>query len=324
MRLYIIGNGFDLAHGLKTSYWDFRKYLKKYAEGFLLEFEKLYGFYPVQLHDRYLSENRQRELLRQREEILYEELWNSFEFSLGQADEGEIQSICEAAVDSMQYLESGPVQIEDTLIEYFNKQFEFVVKLQDYLLKWAKQIRLNKASVKNSELDHNKNDLFLTFNYTPTLERVYVIKPAQICHVHGGIPPYCHVAPIIGHGNKKTIKQREKWRKECVEVFDEGGASTNQAFADFYRRTLKDTDKMLITNSSFFEKIRNVDEVVVIGHSLGNVDMPYFEEIIRKTVPGIPWKVFYFKKAEKPQMEKALKNIGVDNLLLNPSNDFWE
>ena len=24
--LFVIGNGFDRAHGLKTSYWDFRKY----------------------------------------------------------------------------------------------------------------------------------------------------------------------------------------------------------------------------------------------------------------------------------------------------------
>lgn len=25
--LYIIGNGFDIAHGLDTSYWNFREYL---------------------------------------------------------------------------------------------------------------------------------------------------------------------------------------------------------------------------------------------------------------------------------------------------------
>ncbi len=25
--LYIIGNGFDLAHGIKSSYWDFRKWV---------------------------------------------------------------------------------------------------------------------------------------------------------------------------------------------------------------------------------------------------------------------------------------------------------
>ena len=33
--LFVIGNRFDRAHVLKTSYWDFRKYLEKYAEDLL-------------------------------------------------------------------------------------------------------------------------------------------------------------------------------------------------------------------------------------------------------------------------------------------------
>ena len=44
--LFVIGNGFDRAHGLKTSYWDFRKYLEKYAEYFLVQMEKMYSIAP--------------------------------------------------------------------------------------------------------------------------------------------------------------------------------------------------------------------------------------------------------------------------------------
>lgn len=32
MKLYIIGNGFDMAHGLKTSYGVFDKYIREYHE----------------------------------------------------------------------------------------------------------------------------------------------------------------------------------------------------------------------------------------------------------------------------------------------------
>ncbi|KAI4447639.1 hypothetical protein C823_002158 [Eubacterium plexicaudatum ASF492] len=39
-ELYIIGNGFDKGHGLKTSYWNFREYLEKYEEDFLVQMEK--------------------------------------------------------------------------------------------------------------------------------------------------------------------------------------------------------------------------------------------------------------------------------------------
>lgn len=40
--LYVIGNGFDSAHNLKTSYWFFREYLKKYAENFYIRLEENY------------------------------------------------------------------------------------------------------------------------------------------------------------------------------------------------------------------------------------------------------------------------------------------
>lgn len=33
MKLYIVGNGFDLNHGRKTSYWDYRNHLlEKYPD----------------------------------------------------------------------------------------------------------------------------------------------------------------------------------------------------------------------------------------------------------------------------------------------------
>ena len=45
-ELYIILNGFDKGHGLKTSYWNFREYLEKYEEDFLVQMERMYDFAP--------------------------------------------------------------------------------------------------------------------------------------------------------------------------------------------------------------------------------------------------------------------------------------
>ena len=50
--LYIIGNGFDRAHGLKTSYCDFRNYLEKYAEDFLVQLENMYSIAPFERLDK--------------------------------------------------------------------------------------------------------------------------------------------------------------------------------------------------------------------------------------------------------------------------------
>ena len=47
LKLYILGNGFDIAHSLKTSYWNFRCFLESVDEKFLEEFESLYGIKPI-------------------------------------------------------------------------------------------------------------------------------------------------------------------------------------------------------------------------------------------------------------------------------------
>ena len=42
MKLFIVGNGFDIAHGMKTSYKDFREFLKTTEKG-----RYLLNLYPV-------------------------------------------------------------------------------------------------------------------------------------------------------------------------------------------------------------------------------------------------------------------------------------
>ena len=41
MKLFIIGNGFDIAHNLNTSYGDFRDYLEKENWEFLSSLEAI-------------------------------------------------------------------------------------------------------------------------------------------------------------------------------------------------------------------------------------------------------------------------------------------
>ncbi len=321
-RLYVIGNGFDIAHGLKTSYWDFRRYLERYAEVFLTIFERTYGFYPYDPEDYHIPKDKQTDVIKRRIETIKNKLWKSFEVSLGNLDESEIYSICDAAAESMKDFEYGG--IEDTLNYYFEDQFKFVLELQDYLLKWAKQIRLKNAIVKKTALLYDRIDLFLSFNYTPLLERLYKIDSAQICHIHGGFLPYCNVNPIIGHGNIEVIEQRKQWLKECDDSFDECGASINQAFINFYSRTFKDTSRAICRNLLFFEKMKNIDEVVVIGHSFGSVDLPYFCEIKNGTSQNTLWVIYYHNDSEKNTIEEALNSIGVTNYLTKPSSDFWD
>jgi len=62
MNLFVIGNGFDRAHGLNTSYFDFRYYLEEQDWEYLTCIERMYNFVP--------ESNRK---------IVEEYLWKEFE-----------------------------------------------------------------------------------------------------------------------------------------------------------------------------------------------------------------------------------------------------
>lgn len=321
-NLYIIGNGFDRAHGLKTEYKHFRTYLLNNAEQFLYDFERLYGYYPFDPDDYHIPQSRQKEVQDQHTVMIEAQLWKDFENSLGKPDEGEIQSICEAAGDSLKDIEFGV--IEDTLNACYENQFRFIEKLQEYLLAWAKQIDLSPATIKREVLRNNTQDWFFTFNYTPVLERIYGIMFSRICHIHGGIlSTDQYNRPIIGHGNRMSIEQYEKWQKESHDLFDEIGSSMNRAFVKFYQSTHKNVDGAMVKHAEFFKKLKNLDLIFVIGHSVNQIDLPYYTKIFKDN-PVATWNVYYHRENEKTEMENTLKGIGINNLNMIPDKEFWD
>lgn len=321
--LYVIGNGFDSAHQLKTSYWYFREYLKKYAEDFYVKLEENYGYFQMNLDDYHIGENP-NEVLRKRDNCVYELFWKTIEEELGKVNETAMLEFSNSIVSNM-CLESGLEGIKDTLDDFWSGQYSFIKQLQEYVFKWAKQIRLHKCVPICEELINNNEDIFLTFNYTNTLEKVYKIPSANILHIHGGLPPYCYTEPILGHGNYEAIKRCEKMVSEAEKKSDDEYISIYNAIANFYKDTLKDTRKLLIANNDFFGKLVNINTVKVIGHSLGEVDYPYFERIIQCVNDNANWNVYFHEDSDEDKFRKILNMLGVSNSHLNvcPSSEFW-
>lgn len=139
-ELYIIGNGFDKAHSLKTSYWDFREYLEKYHIDFLFELEKMYGIQDLSNHAHHYSKEKLCEL----KNSIHEMLWKEFESNIGEAEDASIIDGSTSVVDSM-HLDGGPIGIEDTMDEYWENQYNFIEQLNEFVLEWIKQVDLSKV-----------------------------------------------------------------------------------------------------------------------------------------------------------------------------------
>lgn len=271
-KLYILGNGFDKAHSLPCDYWNFREYIEEIDYEFLIELEKLFGIKQIDESDPYIS----IEAIKKRNNSIYECLWKRFEENLGEMDDQEILDFSDAIVNDLD-LETGPIGIIDTMNQYWEQQYGFITKLQEYLKKWIESIDISTVNpICNKLID--SNDYFFTFNYTDLLEKVYNIDPSNILHIHGGVTKN-EGAPIIGHGNESKIQEYKLEAEKANNIFDEGRASIYEAIVNCYTRTLKSTKEYIFLNYHYFKKLSEVDTVSIIGHSYGNVDFPYFEKI---------------------------------------------
>ncbi len=288
MRLFIIGNGFDLAHDLPTKYWNFREYLEENYPDFLNAFE---------LHHRIIpgdSIERKQDLL-----------WNDLETNLANINE---DVIIEDALSVEMGLESGDVGIEDTLRIYFKRDFQYIDKMAEYLRKWVSGIDIRKASPITSSIQKETDDMFITFNYTQVLEGIYRVDPKKVVHIHGVVDDDLD-EPVLGHGNISRIQDICGRRNHAQIKFDEKESSICNVLDDYYNATFKDVQRYMRKLYGLYQF--PIQEIIVLGHSIAGVDLPYFKQIDELTGRKAIWKVYYFRESEKGSMKDSLMDQGI-------------
>lgn len=304
MNLFIIGNGFDLAHGLKTKYEHFRDYLEEIDGFFLGSLEEMYGY-----------------SIGSSSELIKDYLWKDFEGNLSYIDE---TSIIEQGEDIELGLEWEDIGVEDTLNLHWESQYKFIQALNEYVMKWIKGININVQ--KNTDFI-NAEDLFITFNYTLLLEEVYDVSKYNVLHIHGSVDED-DILPIMGHGNKDKIIETREIARNSKEKFREKQSSIYNAIADYYERTLKDVNFHILTNDSFFRRLIDINSISIIGHSLGDVDMPYFKEIFENVSEDTIWNIYLYndEEADREKCEEKIMSIGVkkDKIKIFNSKSFFQ
>lgn len=314
--LYIFGNGFDIAHGIRTPYAAFREFLKENHESFLTTFESMYNIQPLDDTEPWYTKEAQERW----DKSVINDLWWSFEEKIGHPDVEGMYDSAYSMVDTM------PMEgIIDTMNVYWREQYGFVDKLQKYVLEWLQTIDTSQATCKKDSLINNGNDLFMSFNYTDTLEKVYGIK--DVLHLHGGIQSCCEIAPIMGHGNKYVIDSYRRKAKAAQEEYVEWYESICNAIADFCESLYKDTDAIISENDDFFSALWDVNQVVCLGLSFGDVDVPYLDRIAYEVRPETKWLVYYHSDEDLKRLKSVFGIIGISRkfeVYFCKSDNFWD
>lgn len=146
---------------------------------------------------------------------------------------------------------------------------------------------------------------FLTFNYTLVLDQIYNIPRSIIFHIYGNASDYDGL--VIGH-NKSLDREPE---------LDEEGNSNRHPLSDAegaaqypLHAFRKPVDDILQSNNDYFEQLREVKLVVVLGHSINDIDLPYFQKIQANT-HGAKWLVSLYDDKEGARHAMQLAKCGV-------------
>ena len=216
-KLFVIGNGFDIYHGIESRYSDFRKYLETIDRGLCQKIEYYFD---------------------------YENLWSDFEQALADFDANQLVD------DSSEFLV--PYSAEGWR-DANNHDYQYVINevvralshtLKSRFTSWVLQLKIPSNAGCNKRLDYiDKNAMFLTFNYTPTLQHVYAVADKNVLHLHGKAESEISDL-IIGHAWSPSERTPFNESKN-IEDQDFRITEGNEIIKNYFKLTYKPTEDII-------------------------------------------------------------------------------
>lgn len=312
-KIFIIGNGFDLNFKLPTSPDNYKKCLESFTiEGSSGSSSALDFF------DQYIDD-----------------YWSNTEQSLADLD---LVSLSADNVVSPDYLsdhesdrDAGIFQMQQLSDDVINARNEALA----LMVSKADSTNIDTTTINKAAFD---NAVIISFNYTTTLERLYDLNKSTVLHIHGCLEDGDRL--IFGFKDDKSYSpdgalvtntflskqldiEIEKIESNSLLSRDEKdelieSLRDNYDFDDYY---IDEQNNVLVSlyrqnQKKFqFDKLKSflkknigvnsrVKEIVVLGHSLNDVDSEYFE-LIEKNIRPKYWKISQYNGS--PCLEE-LKN----------------
>lgn len=337
-KLFIIGNGFDIAHDLKTDYLYFKKFVYQQAYGKDDLLEALHSENAIKLYLNMVDEEILQEEIEDYSipemqmgpdgdlypddvdlyKLLYqlmgqitgtEKFWSDFEEKLA-----DFKKVSIATTDfwdddgdfNGSLMANNANELGEILAKYvlysLNKLFKLWI--EETYSDWKDRI-LTKGEESHSKLLKdtvlkNSDALFINFNYTKTLEDLYKVPEEQVIHLHGIIGGNRF---IFGHGFYD-------------EVNDFNPLDVAAYLEEVVMELKKPVDNVLTNYNELFERLSSVKEIYFIGFGIRSeqswVDSPYLKAIFKETPNADILLDSYYRFGNIVQIKRTLKKLGAD------------
>lgn len=282
-ELVIIGNGFDLHHGLQTSYSAFENFAKQHS----------HSIYTL-LSELFLASHEYAGLIDRPnaadEGSFIHERWCDFENCLGLIDDEEFGQ--RSREDISEYMEE--LGMEEALVGEFIENISGII---DVFRKWVTQIDLPLA--KRHAFNFDPSTIFVNFNYTETLETFYEIDSARIFYIHGRRATKDQL--IVGHDSSPPQPQS---KDDLPDIH-------YNPFYAYLRRTRKPVEAITPKLENWLKTSSYIEQISVRGHSLGYVDLPYFK-FLAAAYPDARWSFSYYNESGLGDIQRFINLLGLN------------
>lgn len=318
MHLLIIGNGFDLAHGLPTKYSDFLNVLN--SDSLFYKYIKSKGL------KKPFNNLIQSKLIKHLQERNKKNGWIDFENEIKMI----IDSVCKfpSSMEKIIDLESGEFKYriesdtlrglppfilhyvnrkrtelkkqwnEDSLTKLFKEVHEhifiFIQIFQAYIL-WISENHMDSL-VKKKLFSEFKIDHLLSFNYTNTFTNLYdkKMKKENICYVHGKVESIKKINIVMGVGS---------------DYYDDALHQDFVEFFKFFQRYKYSSDNSYLNwiNDIVDNKSSESNKIYIYGHSLDPTDGDILKQFFKLENAEI--FIYFLDENDKLKLEKNLLGI---------------
>lgn len=291
--LFIIGNGFDLMHGVQSRYTNFRDSISK--------------------------KNSLRTILETFLKV--DDVWADFEDALGHLD---VRVLLDDDQIDMWLGGYGAYDPDASAADFLAATEVIMEPAFDIMHNLPRRFRMWIESLRVSSEDRPLAGLItdskvLCFNYTEFIENLYGVAHKNVCYIHGcrkkqkGHPKeelilgHRPVDQYIGEAPRKYRRRYPARKQYLIDAARE----TALRYLDWYdEQTTKDCGRIIQSHQAFFEGLQDVEQIVVIGHSLSPVDWDYFRRV-HASCPDALWYVSYYGEKDLKNCQALIAQLGI-------------
>lgn len=310
-HLYIIGNGFDLHHKYRSGLADYGRWLMENHFDIYNSFEEWFDIpvYDEDDNDQYKE---------------WKNWWSYFEQRIGELsirhyiEEASVRAFNEATQveERRAYDTYAGERIADTELS------NLIVQIKGTFRDWIQSLHPGEKWFRLPI--ERESSLFLTCNYTPTLESIYKIQRENILYIHGSIDSEEY---ILGHGlSYQEIEENCESGEECpddisVEEMEEWYNSHSDDFMTEQAKRIaiermvdlrKDVEQIIEDNRTFFEKLNKIETIHIYGFSFSPIDLPYLSAVMSKIdLQSVQWEINFFTETDKDNINHFIESVNI-------------